>query len=392
MEAAQLLALLPDNILGEFALETQVDKYTKKLYGEIVFKLLIHCILSFKDNSLRTMESAYESVVFKLLNAEIKSETISFSSISERLSVINPAYFEKLYNKCIETYSAILTPAKTEFIRFDSTIVALSGKLLNVGYHIQGGGAAHLKQLKFTVGYSNLPLAIHFFTEQSYSSENEALKEGILSHDKNNSSIIRIFDRGITARKTYDEFIEKDIPFISRLSAKCRRDLVRYNILPEMVVQTPTLHIYSDSWVYLYKSQGVKSDHPVRCIEALIKTTGETLLFVTNIESDVLSAADVTIFYKCRWEIEVFFKFIKQELNFSHLINRSENGIKVMLYCTMIAAILLLAYKEINGLKGYKIMKQRFVNDLEKSLMKDIVIICGGDPYKLDALLKSAPE
>jgi hypothetical protein len=63
-----------------------------------------------------------------------------------------------------------------------------------------------------------------------------------------------------------------------------------------------------------------------------------------------------------------------------------------MLYCTMIAAILLLAYKEINGLKGYKIMKQQFVNDLEKSLMKDIVVMCGADPYKLEALLKSAPE
>jgi hypothetical protein len=392
MEAAQLLALLPDNILEEFARETQVDKYTKKLYGEIVFKLLIHCILSFKDNSLRTMESAYESVVFKLLNANIKSETISFSSISERLSVIEPAYFEKLYNKCIETYSAILTPAKTELIRFDSTIVALSGKLLNVGYHIQGGSAAHLRQLKFTIGYSNLPVAIHFFTEQTYSSENKALKEGILSYDKSNTSIIRIFDRGITARKTYDDLIEKDIPFISRLSAKSKKDLIRYNALPEMVVQTSTLHIYSDSWVYLYKAHGLKADHPVRCIEALIKTTGETLLFITNIESELLSAADVTIFYKCRWEIEVFFKFIKQELNFSHLINRSENGIKVMLYCTMIAAILLLAYKEINGLKGYKIMKQQFVNDLEKSLMKDIVVICGGDPYKLEVLLKSAPE
>jgi len=326
------------------------------------------------------------------LNANIKTETISFSSISERLSVIEPAYFEKLYHKCIETYSAILTPAKTELIRFDSTIVALSGKLLNVGYHIQGGSAAHLKQLKFTVGYSNLPVAIHFFTEQTYSSENEALKEGVLSYDKGNTSIIRIFDRGITARKTYDEFIETGLPFISRLSAKSKRDLVRYNKLPEMVVQTPTLHIYSDSWVYLYKAGGVRADHPVRCIEALIKTTGETILFVTNIESELLSAADVTIFYKCRWEIEVFFKFIKQELNFSHLINRSENGIKVMLYCTMIAAILLLAYKEINGLKGYKIMKQKFVNDLEKSLMKDIVIMCGGDPYKLETLFKSPPE
>jgi len=391
MEASQLLALLPDNILEEFALETQVDKYAKKLYGEVVFKLLIHCILSFKDNSLRTMESAYESVIFKLLNANAKSSTIRFSSISERLSIIEPAYFEKLYQKCVDTYSAILTPVKTEFIRFDSTIIALSGKLLTVGYHIKGGGAAHLKQLKFTVGYSNLPVAIHFFTEQTYSSENKALKEGVMSYDKNNTSLIRIFDRGITARKTYDDLIEEGIPFISRLSAKSKKDLIRYNILPEMVVHTSTLHIYSDSWVYLYKASDTRADHPVRCVEALIKTTGETLLFVTNIENEILSAADITAFYKCRWEIEVFFKFNKQELNFSHLINRSENGIKVMLYCTMIAAILLLAYKEINGLKGYKITKQQFVSDLEKSLMKDIVVMCGGDPHKLDLLLKSAP-
>jgi hypothetical protein len=392
MEASQLLSLIPDNILEELALETDVDKHTKKLCGEIVFKLLIHCILSFKDNSLRTMASAYESVGFKLLNASRKSESIRFSSISERLSVIDPAYFEKLYKKCIETYSPILAPAKTGLVKFDSTIVALSGKLLNVGYHLKGGDAAHLKQLKFTIGYSNLPVAVHFFTEQTYSSENKALKEGILSFDKTNTSIIRVFDRGITARKAYDEFIENDIPFISRLSASSKKDLISYNALPEMVVQTSTLHIYSDSWVYLYKAGDMKADHPVRCIEALIKTTGETLLFVTNIDSELLSAADVTMFYKSRWEIEVFFKFIKQELNFSHLVNRSENGIKVMLYCTMIAAILLLAYKEINKLKGYKIMKQLFINDLEKALMKDIVLLCGGDPDKVDMLLKKPPE
>jgi Transposase DDE domain len=391
MESSQLLSLIPEGILEEFALETDVNKYTKKLYGEVVFKLLIHCILSFKDNSLRTMESAYESVVFKLLNAKRKSEHIRFSSISERLSVIEPTYFEKLYNKCVETYSAILTTPKTDLIRFDSTIIALSGKLLNVGYHLKGGDAAHLKQLKFTIGLSNLPVAVHFFTEQTHSSENKALKEGVLSFDPTNTSIIRIFDRGITARKTYDDLTENSMPFISRLSAQSRRDLIAYNNLPELIVQTSTLNIYSDSWVYLYKA-GERANHPVRCIEALINTTGETILFITNIESQVLSAADITILYKHRWEIEVFFKFIKQELNFGHLINRSENGIKVMLYCTMIAAILLLTYKELNGLKGYKIMKQKFVHDLEMSLMKDIVFLCGGDPDKVDILLKSPPE
>jgi hypothetical protein len=58
----------------------------------------------------------------------------------------------------------------------------------------------------------------------------------------------------------------------------------------------------------------------------------------------------------------------------------------------MIAAILLLAYKELNRLKGYKIMKQKFVHDLEKSLIKDFVILCGGDPNVVDKHLKIFPE
>ena len=86
------------------------------------------------------------------------------------------------------------------------------------------------------------------------------------------------------------------------------------------------------------------------------------------------------------------FKFLKQELNFSHLVNRSENGIRVMLYCTLIAAVLLIAYKETNGLKGFKIMKQKFINDLEKSLVPDLVVLCGGDPNLVDSLLKMPPS
>src|SRR5882757_8791353 len=109
MEVSQLLSLLPESILSELALSTNVNKYSKKLQGELVFKLLLHCILSYKDNSLRTMESAYESMAFKLLNGQTSSEKISFSSISERLSVIKPTYFEKLYQLCIERYSSVLT-------------------------------------------------------------------------------------------------------------------------------------------------------------------------------------------------------------------------------------------------------------------------------------------
>lgn len=108
------------------------------------------------------MEYAYESIGFRLLNVKRKGESIRFSSISERLSVIESAYFEKLYQLCIEHYGGILTAPQYALIRFDSTIVSLSGKLLTVGYQIKGGDAAYLKQLKFTIGFSNLPVAVHF--------------------------------------------------------------------------------------------------------------------------------------------------------------------------------------------------------------------------------------
>lgn len=389
MEVSQLLSLLPEGTLSELALSTKVDKYAKKLHGELVFKLLLHCILSFKDNSLRTMESAYESMAFKLLNAQRKSERIRFSSISERLSVIELTYFEKLYNTCIEIYGSLLASAKPSLVRFDSTIVALSGKLLKVGYHLKGGDADHVRQLKFTIGLSTLPVAVHFFTEQVYTGENAALKEAVLSFKPVEAGMIRVFDRGISSRKVYDELTEKNIPFISRINVKGKREIHIGNQLKQSI-QTASLVISSDLSVYLFKDKGIKATHPLRCIEATRKEDGQEIAFITNIQE--LSADDVTQLYKHRWDIEVFFKFLKQELNFSHLVNRSENGIKVMLYCTIIAAILLLTYKELNGLKGYKIMKQRFINDLETSLMKDFVILCGGDPDKVDACLKIPPE
>ena len=348
MNVEQILALLPDNLLSELAIETKVNRYSKKLQGEVIFKLLLHCLLSHKDNSLRVMESAYESMAFNLLNADNAKGSIRYSSISERLSTINAVYFEKLYQKCVDIYGKQIGESSSAITRFDSTIVALSGQLLKVGYHLKGGDAAHVRQLKFTVGLSELPTTVHLFTAQKYTSENTALKEAILLHQPYKTNAIRIFDRGITSRKTHDELTDKNIPFISRIHTQSKHQEHTPNQLNQPV-ETNTLHLFSDTWLYLYTTDTGRAKHPVRCIRAISKNKGEEFAFVTNIVD--LSSQEITELYKRRWDIEVFFKFLKQELNFSHLINRNENGIKVMLYATMIASILILVYKKNNRMK-----------------------------------------
>ncbi len=251
MDVSKILSLLPESLLTELADDTAVNRYSKKLQGELVFKLLLHCILSHKDNSLRTMESAYESIGFNILNAGRKKQQIRYSSISERLSTINPVYFEKIYHCCLEIYGELLHEKTPSIIRFDSTIVALSSKLLKVGYHLKGGDADHMRQLKFTIGYSDLPIVAKFYSEQNFNSENVALRETILSFEPDKNKGIHVFDRGLNSRKTYDTLTEKKIPFVTRANTNSKIKEVTGNSIIKPI-ETSTLLIIRDTVVDIF--------------------------------------------------------------------------------------------------------------------------------------------
>jgi IS4 transposase len=115
---------------------------------------------------------------------------------------------------------------------------------------------------------------------------------------------------------------------------------------------------------------------------------GNPLYFLSNIKE--LDAFEIAHIYKQRWQIEVFFRFIKQQLNFSHLLSRNENGIQVVLYMTMIAALLLTVFKNVNNYKGYKIPKIKLANQLEALIIEEIVIMCGGNPQIIMSFYNSA--
>lgn len=385
MNVNEILSKLPENLLDELAIDMHINRYAKKIQGQTLFKLLIYCILTHKDNSLRSMASTYESVAFGLINGNANQGSIQFSSISDRISAMDYKYFERIYKVCVEIYGNLIGQETSTLTKFDSTIVTISSKLLKFGYHIKGN-SEYYRQLKYTIGFTDIPTSVDFYTEQKYTSENVALKESILAHAPLKTNGITVFDRGITARKSFDSLTEQQVPFVSRINVNCKHELIaEINLLENTT--TSTLTITSDNWIYLFNQNTQKTTYPLRCIKAIKTSNKEEIWFITNIHD--LQADEITEIYKRRWEIEVFFKFLKQELRFSHLINRSENGAKVILYATLIASILLLVYKKTNNLKGYKIMRLRFVQQLEEGVMRDIVILTGGDPLIFDKMLKN---
>lgn len=381
---SKLLSFVPDKLLDQLAVSAGVNKYTKKLQGQLIFKLLVYCMVTEKENSLRGMQSAFESAVFQVLAGDSASGTISYSSISERLSAIKWEYFQQIFNACIASYSEAMGKEKSTVIRFDSTIVSLSGKILQTGYRLKGGDADKYRLLKYTIGFTNIPEAVYFYSEQTYNSENVALSESIIAHAKRDNKKIAVFDRGITSRDNYDKLTEDQVHFISRINNDPKQTVYKSNSMVKSI-STPTLKIISDSWVYLYTMHGRRTKHPVRLIKAFQKKNKESITFITNMPT--IGVKEITEIYKSRWEIEVFFKFIKQHLNFSHLVSRTENGIRSILYITMIIVILLQQYKREKNLKGYKIAKQKFSQDLERDIIYYIVILCGGSSQKAQKAL-----
>lgn len=368
LKAEEIIGLVSDELLDRLTIETKVDYSVQKLHGKTVFKLFLYAFLNSKTISLRILEAIYKSEKFKNLFT-IPRGRIKHSGIGMRLAKINYQYFENIFIHLIRSHKldAILFAGKKILVsKIDSTIVILSSKLLKTGMDDNPGK----KSLKFTVEINQgIPVNLILFKEQKYLSEDNALPEIIKQRTVKKSLNIAIFDRGIQRKQSFVDFQNQNIYFISRVSTQ---KIVAVKDLPLQKNDTESLIIISDKMVRFGSNEGMRAgaaNTEFRVIAGKSKKDNKIISFITNV--NFLTACEIADLYKSRWEIETFFKFIKQELNFKHLLSRTENGIKVVMYLTMIAAILLTVYKKVNNIIGWAAAKIYFMDELESDIMRE---------------------
>jgi transposase len=189
------------------------------------------------------------------------------------------------------------------------------------------------------------------------------------------------------------EFSEKKVKFVIRAKENRKHEEIKSLIETNQDLDIGDNLLIKDSIVKLYTGIPVenkkgnvhyrqeKVEHHFRLVVVQNKKKPEKVFyFLTN--DFELTAKEVADFYRRRWDIEVFFRFIKQELNVSHLVSLSKNGIEVMIYMTLIVAMLVLIYKKANNL-GYKTAKRRFVLELRELITGIMIVFAGGDPSKV---------
>lgn len=133
IQVNQLLNIIPESLLANLSSTTKVDHYIKVLHGKKMFYLLLYGIVENEKLSQRTLEDTFNDPIFKLLFDLDQEETVRRSSISERLSKIDPNYFKQIYECIYDQFSQYYTETdrhKYNLIRVDSSIVSETvGKL-----------------------------------------------------------------------------------------------------------------------------------------------------------------------------------------------------------------------------------------------------------------------
>ena len=376
----QLLSLIPEEDIRKLAKKTNVDYYSKILDGKSLLCLILYSLIECQRNSLRTMEDIFNSAAFKFLFNLDTSRRVKYNSISERLSIINIDFFRKSYELIHTQFSQYYTEEEIEnlhLIRVDSTMVAEAANKLQKGMNI-GKKKDGKKQIKYTVAFDGkYPCMSELFTDKGYLSEDLAIPEVVYKYAEKNKNSVFVFDRGVNKREVFCDLNQQTTSFVTRL-----RDNVRHRVINQIEdgKNRPigSLELISDQAIQLgAPNTKMFLEDSFRLITSINPKTKITYSFLTNIFDKKVE--EILSSYKKRWDIEVFFRFLKQELNFTHITSTSENGMMVMMYMTMIASMLVLTYKRINNV-GYKTAVRRISFELNEFIIKLIVKECGGDP------------
>lgn len=149
-----------------------------------------------------------------------------------------------------------------------------------------------------------------------------------------------VFDKGYVDYKKFDQYTREEKYFVTRLKdnavVKDIREL-KVSHSDERLLDIGTTIIY-DKVVKLGSPYTYQTEQEYRIIK-IVDNTGKELIFVTNIED--LFSEEIAWLYKKRWEIELFFKWIKQNLKFKTMLGHTLNAVMIQIITGIMTFIML---------------------------------------------------
>ena len=161
------------------------------------------------------------------------------------------------------------------------------------------------------------------------------------------NNCIYVFDKGYIDYKKFDEFSNKGISFITRLKDNAAlTEVSKLKITySDVTLLDDSINIIEDIVCYLGTDNINMTKNQYRVI-TIVDSEGQILTFVTNILE--YTSEDIAWLYKKRWEIELFFKWIKQNLKIKRFIGHSLNAVMMQIVSSIITFIIIRLIQDVS--------------------------------------------
>lgn len=273
--------------------------------------------------SLRDAVSGIAAAPEKFYHAGLKP--VSLSTVSEANSKRNPAMYRDLFFLMLEKCRRNLPRKIRGALRIiDSTTIVFSD--IRYGWAKYQSKSYGVKiHLMFT-HENNLPHDMH--VTHARDADVKIAHRFAFERD-----ITYVLDRGYTDTKLWRKIAENKAFFVIRL----KKDLLYHTLNEEKITSVPG--VLSRKKIVLIGNDSQKFGEALYVYRLRDKDTGKEIEVATN--NAGLTGAEVSDIYRKRWAIELFFKWLKQNLKMRRMYGFSENAVQLQIWISMIFYLLL---------------------------------------------------
>jgi len=338
----QILKYIPRDLVASAASEHKADHYCKRFNSHDHLVTLLYATFN-NCNSLREVTTGMLAWEQRLNHLGMKHfpRRSTLSDANKRRSA---DVFEKIYSKLWHRYSHFLSDSRVErdesrLYIFDSTTITLFQEVLR-GTGIapaNGKRKGGIKVHTLIKSDQDLPCMIRF----SASAANDSSFLKVINLPKNS---IVVFDKGYHEYASFERLTELGIKWVTMLRKGAGVEIKEDRPVDDSQKQEG---IMSDQIIMLGRHHPKDKDRTrVKCRLVTYKDpqSAQCFEFLTNdIEMEPTAIAGL---YRKRWQIETLFKRLKQNYPLKYFLGESENAIKIQIWCSIIADLLLKIIKK----------------------------------------------
>jgi len=338
----QLLSLIPASLVSNLSKKHQADYYVKRFKASDHLISMLFCAFH-RCSSIRELITGLQVNSRRLFHMRMTA-TPRRSTLSDANKRRPEAFFEDLFHQLFKLHYGILPDSLKGKKLFEKLFVIDSTTFTLFCDVLKGAGSYGLNGKKKGGAKAHVLMRVQDnvpnFVYLSAASKNDKI---LMPMIKVPAQSVIVMDMGYVKLKTMSEWTTQKIDWVTRL-----HPWLKYQVTEEKPVKK--IHqekgICRDQTILLGNPQ-TQHKNPLqvaRLVTYYDKSTKREFTFLTNnLKFSPLTVAQI---YKERWSIESMFRGIKQNFQFHNFLGENENAIKIQLWCTLIAHLLISVVRD----------------------------------------------